>query len=504
MSYKDILNQYAFIQNKEEFWQKLINCKNSFFRINTLKASKEKILKALKNYSGLEFEEINLVENFYVLKKGNISKKPEHIFGYVYIQDLASGLVVDSFSKNKEATKDSVIIDLCACPGGKTTLLADLYRDCVIIANDLGSDRIGALVHNIQRIGALNCIVTQCDAKFFPYIRDKSILLILVDAPCSSESNLDNYYEYNINKHYKFVQYVTKLQYEILKRAIEISNLDTEIVYSTCTFNPLENEVIVDKFVKQGMIKIIPIENFSKWQNFFEDVKSGLVSYDSMEFDLSLKNSVRIYPGLTRGMFITKILPSFDLKEDLRINSYCVLRQLEENVYSQGFPLKKIDPSFIYEFLKFFTENEEFVNSLNWFYKDKGNKKIEDIYVSSIDKFVVKEKGPLKVEYFGLKAFKFYKPLNTYKPTSLFLTILNNYLSSNYVELKFDFKVLKRFLLREEILLDDLIDYKVSNNYPFVAVKFNGLVIGCGLVKGKNVFSQIPTSRANLILNSMM
>lgn len=508
MSYKQIIQEYDFIIDKEKFWQDLITPKKTFFRINTLKASKQQLLNSLKNYKDLEFYESEVLENFYVLEKGSISRKAEHIFGYVFIQDLASGLVVYSFNPFKKENKENLlIVDLCASAGGKTTLLATLYPNSLIIANDLGSNRISALVHNVQRMGALNCIITQCDARFFPVIENASIDLILADVPCSAEANLDNYENYNINKHFNFVNYITKVQYGILNRAIEISFQDTQIVYSTCTFNPLENEQILDLLIKENKIRILPINEFSRWQKYLENITNGVLKYKENIFDRSLINTIRIYPSITKGMFISKMVKNLvesDKSKDLhftnKFSSAAKLVDIDEEIYFQGYKLKRMEYSKVYEVFKIFGVPEEIIKNLIWFYKERDSK-IEEIFVSSIDKFLVKIKGPLKVEYVGMKALKFYKPLNIYKPTSSFLTVLNKYVVKHYVELKFDEKILEKFLLRQLLDESDFKEINIKEDYPFVAVKYNGLVIGCGSVRNGKILSEIPTSKANYFLN---
>lgn len=504
MSYFEILKEYDFIENKKEFWRKLISPKKTFFRINTLKADKDQVVRALKNYQDMEFEEIGFLENFFVLNKGSISAKPEHIFGYIFIQDLASGLVIDSM----KLQENFLTVDLCASAGGKTTLLASFYPSALIIANDLGNDRISALVHNVQRMGALNCVVTQCDARFFPCIENKDINLILADVPCSAEANLDNYESYNLKKHQNFIEYVTSLQYGILNRAVQISSKNTKIIYSTCTFNPLENELLLDKFIKEKKIKILPIRRLSEWKGFLENINPGIIKYKDYTFDESLKNTVRVYPSYHKGMFISNILPVNEYLNEresygYKVNSKMEIVDIDKGINFQGYKLKRFDVEKVYEILKIFGIPFEVLEKLTWFYKDKGDK-IEEIYVSSVGSFPVKKKGPLKVEYLGLKALKFYKPLKTYKPTSSFLTLLNRYIKGNYVELEFKVEVLKKFLRREAIGKEDLTDVKLEGDYPFVAVKYNGLVIGCAVRKFNNpleFYSEIPTSKANFLLN---
>ncbi len=489
MDYREVLKEYDFIQDKEKFFENLVKPKPVYFRVNTIKENKENIINALLNYEDLEIEKSEFIENYFIVKKGNISKKPEHLLGYLYIQDLASAAVVYSFSKKQNV---DLVIDLCASPGGKAILLASIFPNSTIIANDIGSDRIKSLIHNVQRMGTINIIVTQCNAKFFPFITNKEIDFILADVPCSAESNLDDYYNYNINKHKNFVDYVSSLQYSILSRAVDISYPSTEIVYSTCTFNPLENEYNVDRCIKEKGIKVLPVKNL------LPNFSNGILRFKELSFDDNLRYSVRIEPINMGGMFLSKILPN--KKEVTPDKSLAIITKDKDHIY-QVYKIKEIDPSFVYESLKFFGIPLDIISDYFWFYKDKEDK-ISEIFVKSNMEFLVKQKGPLTVEYFGLKALRFFKPLKIYKPTSSFLTLMNRYISDNFVELKFDVNLLKRFLSRQEIDLSSFKEQRL-NGFPFVAVKYNGLVIGCAVIKNGKIISEIPSSKAQFIIQNL-
>jgi 16S rRNA C967 or C1407 C5-methylase (RsmB/RsmF family) len=108
----------------------------------------------------------------------------EHNLGYYYVQESASmipPIVLDPKPGEK-------VLDLCASPGSKASQIAQ-YMDNkgVLVANDVSGMRLAALGINLQRLGILNCVITQMKGERLKGIEfDK----ILVDAPCSGTGTI--------------------------------------------------------------------------------------------------------------------------------------------------------------------------------------------------------------------------------------------------------------------------------------------------------------------------
>ncbi len=139
----------------------------------------------------------------------------------------------------------SLILDMCAAPGGKTTQLADYFPDSLVIANEVNRTRTPQLFDNLDRMGYDNIAVVSCDGRFFqnfPEFFDA----VLLDAPCSGEGTafrdsavLDHWHEKNIER-------IAKLQKQLMETAETVVKPDGFLSYSTCTLNTLENEEIID------------------------------------------------------------------------------------------------------------------------------------------------------------------------------------------------------------------------------------------------------------------
>jgi NOL1/NOP2/sun family putative RNA methylase len=212
-------------------------------RVNTLKISVEEFLKI----SPFNLKPIPWTKDgFYYSKEESPGKHPFYHAGLYYIQEPSAmfpGAVID-------AKPGEYILDLCAAPGGKSVqIAAGMKGRGLLVANDISSDRIKALVKNIELLGVTNSIVTNDTpenlASKFPEFFDK----ILVDAPCSGEGMIRK--DENAAKSLeKFDSNVYPgMQREILQNAYKMLKPGGLLVYSTCTFSPEENEMIIDWFL---------------------------------------------------------------------------------------------------------------------------------------------------------------------------------------------------------------------------------------------------------------
>lgn len=205
-------------------------------RVNTAKISVEDFLKI----TPFELTPIPYISNgFYYDEKEQPSKHPYYFAGLYYLQD-PSAMTPASRLPVEEG---DVVLDLCAAPGGKATELgAKLHGTGLLIANDISSKRAKALLKNIELFGVENSfIVTEYPAKLVEYFTgffDK----ILIDAPCSGEGMfrkdpaMVKAWEQNGPEFY------AKLQREILEQALPMLKEGGMLLYSTCTFSPLEDE----------------------------------------------------------------------------------------------------------------------------------------------------------------------------------------------------------------------------------------------------------------------
>ncbi|MCK9595719.1 NOL1/NOP2/sun family putative RNA methylase [Candidatus Pacearchaeota archaeon] len=275
-------------------------------RCNTLKIGPRELKERLENKGWKikipfkDFPEIIIVEN--ELQPGELGRALEHLLGYYYIQEIASMLPVLVLNPKE----DERILDLCASPGSKTTqIAARMNNSGLLIANEVKIGRIKILASNMERCGVMNAITTRRDGiALCKRFKQENIFFdkILLDAPCSGEGTIQSTSKTLEMWNIKTIENLSKLQKALIASAIEILKLNGELVYSTCTHAPEENEEVIDFALKNFKIKVEKI-------NLPLNTKPGITKFMEKEYLEDVKLSCRVYPHIakTEGFYIAKI-----------------------------------------------------------------------------------------------------------------------------------------------------------------------------------------------------
>ena len=185
------------------------------------------------------------------------SKHPDYYAGLYYLQE-PSAMAPAAILPVEEGDR---VLDLCAAPGGKSTALsAKLGRSGLLVSNDISPSRAKALLKNLELQGATQAVVLAEApyklAQHFPGWFNK----ILVDAPCSGEGMFHK--DKSIMKNWEQYgnAYYAKLQREILQQAVTMLAPGGMLLYSTCTFSPMEDEQMVEWLLESHEeLSLLPI-----------------------------------------------------------------------------------------------------------------------------------------------------------------------------------------------------------------------------------------------------
>lgn len=228
----------------ESFILSYKNKKQYGLRVNTLKLSVQDTVRLPFKLESVPWA----YEGFYYNEEDHPGKHLLHEAGVYYIQEPSAMSVVSLL----EPEKGDFICDLCAAPGGKSTHIAGRLGGMgLLVSNEISKTRAKILSQNIERLGIHNAIV--CNepperlAVHFPGFFDK----ILVDAPCSGEGMF--------RKDNKAIEewspgntiMCANRQKAIMECADKMLKPGGEIVYSTCTFAPCEDEDILIWFLRE-------------------------------------------------------------------------------------------------------------------------------------------------------------------------------------------------------------------------------------------------------------
>jgi NOL1/NOP2/sun family putative RNA methylase len=212
--------------------------KRDCLRVNTLLAIKD-LPERLKK-RGVTLERVPFLPDAYWYEsKHSLGAMDEYLLGHYYLQEAASQLPALVLDPQPNAT----VLDMTAAPGSKTTQLASLMNNTgVIVALELKSPRMTALVENLERCGVLNTICYRKDARFATDLHIQ-FTHILLDAPCSGNPVIER--EYFERKTPETIKEMQKLQRELIKAAVACLAPGGTLVYSTCSLEPEENELNV-------------------------------------------------------------------------------------------------------------------------------------------------------------------------------------------------------------------------------------------------------------------
>lgn len=246
-----MLNEYLFKKIKsyfsdeeyEKFLKELNNKEVKAFCLNTLKGKDKDILKNIDfKYSFAKYAK----ECFYYdLEK--IGKHYSYHLGLLYPKDVSSSVVCDILNVQKH----SVVLDMCSAPGGKAFQLAkSLSETGFLILNEINFKRSLQEISNIEKMGFSNYILFNETSSNIAKEFRSMIDFCLVDAPCSGEGMIRKYPDIIDSLNDDYYLSCHKRQMEILNDAYCCLKEGGYICYSTCTYNPLENEKTIQEFLK--------------------------------------------------------------------------------------------------------------------------------------------------------------------------------------------------------------------------------------------------------------
>ncbi len=163
--------------------------------------------------------------------------------GCYYVQEASSMFLEQAFTQLLPNEEKIAVLDLCAAPGGKSTHIASLINDeSVLVSNEVIGSRASILKENIIKQGRGNVIVTNSDAKYFGKLNEV-FDCIVIDAPCSGEGLFRKDNEAVKEWSAEQAHFCSIRQQRILEDVIPCLKKNGLLIYSTCTFNPEENEL---------------------------------------------------------------------------------------------------------------------------------------------------------------------------------------------------------------------------------------------------------------------
>jgi NOL1/NOP2/sun family putative RNA methylase len=268
-------------------------------RVNTLRISQEELHKKLTD-KGFNLSPIPFIPDAFYVKHEpfSIGATTEYLLGDYYIQGAASMIPSMLLKPNSQ----DLVVDMCAAPGGKTIQLAQHMRnEGILFALDLNRERMKSLRSNLARCGVKNVIAIRMDATTLGELKITGITKILLDAPCSGSGLIPSDPTRKLSRGYEDITSCSSTQSKLITAALNALEPGGELVYSTCSIEPEENEYIIDTVLNQFGVKLVDLG--------LTIGEPGILEAFGKQIAPDLKKARRLYPYLhqTEGFFVCKL-----------------------------------------------------------------------------------------------------------------------------------------------------------------------------------------------------
>ena len=212
-------------------------------RVNTLKVSAAEYC----NLAGITLSPISPWEDAYAVADGfRPGYDPLHCAGLYYMQEASA----QAPARLPEIGPDMAVLDLCAAPGGKTSQLAARMQNTgILIANEYVPSRANILAGNLERLGVVNAVVTNMDTGALCTRLAESFDVVLCDAPCAGEGMFRKDPKAVEEWSPGHVHACALRERGILDNAAKAVKPGGQLVYSTCSFSPEEDEETAQWFL---------------------------------------------------------------------------------------------------------------------------------------------------------------------------------------------------------------------------------------------------------------
>ncbi len=226
---------------------------------------------------------------YYLPKRPSFTLDPLFHAGGYYVQEASSMFLWEVLRQTVgDNTSGLKVLDLCAAPGGKSTLLASYFADGLVVSNEVIKARASILVENITKWGSANVVVTNSDPSHFSLLVNY-FDVIVIDAPCSGSGlfrkDNDAITEWSENN----VRLCSQRQERILMDILPCLKQGGKLVYSTCSYSREEDEDVLDRVMESEELWSLPLKLADNW---------GIVETES---EHKGAYGYRFYPYLTKG-----------------------------------------------------------------------------------------------------------------------------------------------------------------------------------------------------------
>jgi 16S rRNA C967 or C1407 C5-methylase (RsmB/RsmF family) len=230
-------------------------------QITSVRLNPKKIFNIQHSIFNAQLEKVLWNDNgYYLPERPSFTLDPLFHAGAYYVQEASSMFLEEVLKQTVDLTKPLKVLDLCAAPGGKSTLIQSVIsKESLLVSNEVIKTRVNILAENITKWGAANVVVTNNDPSDFKRLQNY-FDVIVVDAPCSGsglfrkDANAIN--EWSENN----VTLCSQRQQRILADIIPSLKPGGVLIYSTCSYSLEEDESIADWLSEEFRVKSLKLK----------------------------------------------------------------------------------------------------------------------------------------------------------------------------------------------------------------------------------------------------
>lgn len=269
-------------------------------RVNTLKTDADTVQTLLP----FSIEPLPFAPNGFYAPPDKVGALPAHHAGMFYMQDPGAMCSVAAAAPKSGIT----VLDMCAAPGGKSTqLAAAITPDGTLVCNEYVPARAKILQGNVERLGCRKAIVTNLSTDQLADFYGSYFDLVVADVPCSGEGMLRKYEVAGEEWSEENIRICAARGYDILQNAARCVKPGGQLLYSTCTFAPEENELQIDRFLSEHPdFALLPVAPE------IVNITANGVNFEGISHDMSPCR--RFYPHISpgEGQFVALLQRSAD------------------------------------------------------------------------------------------------------------------------------------------------------------------------------------------------
>lgn len=259
-------------------------------QITSVRMNPKKIFNIPYSIFNPQLESVQWNANgYYLSQRPSFTLDPLFHAGAYYVQEASSMFLEEALKQSVDLSQPVRILDLCAAPGGKSTLIQSVIsKESLLVSNEVIKTRVNILSKNITKWGAANVIVTNNDPKDFQRL-DNYFDVMVVDAPCSGSGlfrkDPEAISEWSENN----VQLCAQRQQRILADVLPALKEGGILIYSTCSYSQPEDEEIADWLTGELKMEGVKLKIVDDW---------GIIETASAKYN---SPGYRFYPDKLKG-----------------------------------------------------------------------------------------------------------------------------------------------------------------------------------------------------------